>query len=512
MALTKNDLYRAITAIEEIEYELASRKLSFFVQKAWKVLEPGKPLLWNWHLDLICEELEKLYFDHLAGIPRRLIINIPPRNLKSTIVTVCFPAWVWLQRTQVGDREIIGAAKRFVTTSYSQSLSTKHSVDRRTLINSKWYQYGYGDRFRLTADQDMKMEYSNNKRGHCIATSMSGTATGKGGDILIVDDPHDTTIAESDAKRKTTLEDFDQKFTTRLDDKNAGAIIIVMQRLHEKDLTGHCLAQGGYDLLCLPAEAPEATILEFPRSGKRVVRNPGDILHPEREGPNVLALMKRALGSGYAGQYDQRPTSKAGGIIKREYIQFYKVLPDRIHELIQSWDFSFKDTKTSDKVSGQVWARAGASFFLVDRVNDRMGFAATILAIKALTFKHPKAHLKLYEDKANGPAIADTLKTKCPGLVPVEPMGSKEARLSATEPYWAAGNVYLPDPSIAPWVNDFIEELVNFPNAANDDDVDACSQALNRLGPSAGLEFTKDLNPSNMVSLAATAFKGEDQW
>jgi phage uncharacterized protein (putative large terminase), C-terminal domain len=149
--------------------------------------------------------------------------------------------------------------------------------------------------------------------------------------------------------------------------------------------------------------------------------------------------------------------------------------------MIQSWDCSFKSASTSDYVVGQVWGRVGGEFYLLDQVRDRMDFTETLQAVRALTAKWPKARSKLIEDKANGQAVIDALKREIPGIIPVTPKESKEARAMAVQPFMEAGNVYLPDPSIAPWIHDFIEECAAFPNAAHDDQVDAMTQALNRL-------------------------------
>lgn len=481
---------------QELKYEAAERSLAAYVKLAWPILEPKNPLLWNWHLSLICEHLEAVELGQI----KRLIINIPPRNLKSNICTVAFPTWVWIKNP----------AKRFVATSYSASLSTKHSVDRRTLLTSAWYRNAWSMRFALKDGDDTKTEFSNDHRGHMISTSMGGTATGKGGDVLIVDDPHDTTIAASEQKRDTSITTFDQKFTSRLDNKKTGAIIIVMQRLHELDLTGHVLKQGGYVHLCLPAEAEKRERLIFPVSKKEKIREKGEILHPEREGVLELAAAKRAMGSrGYAGQYQQRPTAQEGGIIKRAWIKFYKELP-RLNEEIQSWDATFKDTQKSDYVCGTVWGRAGSEKYLIAQVRDRMDIVATIAAITSTSVRYPKTWAKLVEDKANGPAIISLLKTKVPGLIPVTPEGSKEARLSAHAPDFEAGNIYLPHPDIAPWIHDFIEELVNFPNSANDDRVDSTTQALDRLRKSQAGQFAKEHIPDKIKSIASTV--GGQRW
>jgi len=452
-----------------VRQELAERKLADFIRQAWHVIEPATPYLHNWHIDLICEYLEAVS----AGQITRLIINIPPRYMKSIAVSVMWPVWEWIRHPET----------RWIFASYSQSLSTKHSVDRRTIIQSDWYQSRWGDRFKLVEDHNLKTEFLNDKRGHMIATSVGGTSTGKGGNRLVVDDPLNPKEAASDVLRERANTWFDQTFYSRLDDKKTGAIVVIMQRLHEKDLTGHLLEQGGeWEHLCLPAIAEDRQVIHFPMSGRTLVREPGDLLWPEREGPKEIEAAKLALRSyGFAGQYQQRPSPMEGGIFKRGWWKFYKEPPARFDEMIQSWDCSFKSASTSDYVVGQVWGRVGGEFYLLDQVRDRMDFTETLQAVRALTAKWPKARSKLIEDKANGQAVIDALKREIPGIIPVTPKESKEARAMAVQPFMEAGNVYLPDPSIAPWIHDFIEECAAFPNAAHDDQVDAMTQALNRL-------------------------------
>jgi len=458
-----------LPSLEEVRQELAERKLADFIRQAWHVIEPATPYLHNWHIDLICEYLEAVS----AGQITRLIINIPPRYMKSIAVSVMWPVWEWIRHPET----------RWIFASYSQSLSTKHSVDRRTIIQSDWYQSRWGDRFKLVEDHNLKTEFLNDKRGHMIATSVGGTSTGKGGNRLVVDDPLNPKEAASDVLRERANTWFDQTFYSRLDDKKTGAIVVIMQRLHEKDLTGHLLEQGGeWEHLCLPAIAEDRQVIHFPMSGRTLVREPGDLLWPEREGPKEIEAAKLALRSyGFAGQYQQRPSPMEGGIFKRGWWKFYKEPPARFDEMLQSWDCSFKSASTSDYVVGQVWGRVGGEFYLLDQVRDRMDFTETLQAVRALTAKWPKARSKLIEDKANGQAVIDALKREIPGIIPVTPKESKEARAMAVQPFMEAGNVYLPDPSIAPWIHDFIEECAAFPNAAHDDQVDAMTQALNRL-------------------------------
>jgi len=265
-----------------------------------------------------------------------------------------------------------------------------------------------------------------------------------------------------------------------------------MQRLHDRDLTGHLLKQGGYEHLCLPAICEEPQKVYFPVSKKTVDRNPGDVLHPSRESLEVLDQQRAQMGSwSFTGQYQQRPTAREGGIVKRQWIKFWKQLPARAQVKAQSWDMTFKDSAASDFVVGQAWMKSGGEYYLIDQTRGRMDFVASIAAVKAFSAKHPSLFSKLVEDKANGPAIIAMLKKDVSGIIPFKPEASKDERLAAVAPFFEAGNVYLPDPSIAPWVNDYIEELVNFPNAANDDQVDATTQFLLRYGDSGGYSLEK---------------------
>jgi predicted phage terminase large subunit-like protein len=266
-----------------------------------------------------------------------------------------------------------------------------------------------------------------------------------------------------------------------------------MQRLHEDDMTGHVLKEGGWTHVCIPGEAERDEDIVFP-SGRIVHRTAGSVLWPDRENAEQIALVKTRLGSyGYAGQYQQRPSPIEGGLLKREWWRFYREseLPallgqvdgeglvtdptPRFDEEIQSWDLAVKDT--SDYVCGLVVAKKGARRFVRDCVHERLDFSATIPAIRRVTVKWPRATAKIVEDKANGPAVLSVLKGEIPGLIAFNPQGDKFSRAAAISPEVEAGNWYLPHPDDAPWVREFIEECVAFPNASHDDYVDAWSQA-----------------------------------
>ncbi len=455
-----------VAKLRAVQYALAEKRLRDFVRAAWDVLEPRTELKWNWHHDLICEHLEAVR----DGQIRRLIVNVPPRELKSTIVTVCFPAWVWLKEPQ----------ERFLFGSYADSLARKHSILRRALIESPWFQRSWGDRFRLRDDLNTKSDFGNDKMGQMKAAGISGSVTGEGGNYLIFDDPHNPKKVESDVERQSTLDNLDLAWMSRLNDRTIGRVVLVMQRTHDADATQHFLDTGEYTHLKLPAveDEPKRTLV-FPVSGKTIERKEGEELHPARLDAKVRAQLEKDLGSwGYAAQYQQNPVPRKGGMVQLSWFKSYTVQPSKFDRVIMSWDMAFKDTKASAYVVGQVWGKIEGRAYLIDQVREKMDFVASCHAVAALIAKHPRATRRLVEDKANGPAIIAQLKSKFPGLIAVQTADDKVARFAAVTPFFESGNIYVPDESIAPWVNDYKLELTRFPRTTYKDQVDATSQAL----------------------------------
>jgi predicted phage terminase large subunit-like protein len=474
----------ATSLSEALEVEKQRRTLAEFVKAAWHVVEPATEMAWGWHIEAICEHLEAA----TRGEIRRLVVNIPPRHMKSLLVTVFWPAWVWATFPE----------KRWLFSSYAEQLSVKHSVVCRRVIQSDWYQRRWGHVFSLTGDQNAKIKFENDHTGFRMATSVKGTATGEGGDFIVVDDPHKVDEVTSELQRQSVLDWWDQTMSTRLNNPSTGCRVIIMQRLHEEDLTGHVLTRGGWTHLCLPAEFED----EHPTPWAADPRQkPGELLWGAHVTQVYLDEKKKDLGSyGFAGQYQQRPAPMEGGILRREWWAYYDEVP-QVDELVQSWDLAFKDTKDSDFVVGQVWARNGANKFLLHQIRERLDFPATIERIKDMTswveerYPQHSSHRIWIEDAANGPAVIAALRNELPGVIPVKPLGSKEARAHSAAAQIESGNVYLlgkrrPDgqaydrEATPGWVQDFVEECAAFPNAAHDDQVDAMSQALVRLSRS----------------------------
>ena len=474
---------------DEIDRELAVRNLGDFVRQAWPVIEPSTPFVPGWHIDAIVEHLGAVS----RGQIRDLLINIPPRHMKSLLVSVFWPAWEWVNWPE----------RRWLYSSYAAQLSIRDSVKCRRLIESAWYQQRWRDRFALTSDQNTKGRFDNNRSGYRLSTSVGGSATGEGGDRIVCDDPHNVQEAESEGVRQATLDWFDIVMSTRVNNPKTSARVVVMQRCHQQDLSGHLLEQGGWEHLCLPAEYEDARrVTSIGWSDPR--KNHGELLWPERFGIPEVESLKRSLGSyGSAGQLQQRPSPAEGGLIKRHWWRYWQPpganlppvvirLPDGSQQLIdavivayvdeqvQSWDCAFKDLETSDYVVGQVWGRRGPNFLLLDQIRGKMDFPTTVKAVVHMSQKWTNTLAKLIEDKANGSAVIQVLANRMLGILPVNPEGGKIARAMAASPLIEAGNVYLPHPQFMPWVNDFIEECAEFPNGAHDDQVDAMTQALLR--------------------------------
>lgn len=293
---------------------LAERSLREFVRQAWHIVEPATEFVPNWHIDAICDHLQAVSDGRIL----RLLINIPPRCMKSLIVAVMWPCWDWITRP----------SRRWLFASYAAVLSTRDSVKCRRLLSSRWYQARWGDRFRLTGDQNEKMRFENDRTGYRIATSISGVGTGEGAGIRVFDDPHNAKEAESAAARAEVLEWFTQSWPTRGNDWKTSASVGVMQRVHWEDVVGHIIDTDyeRWDHLCLPMEyepehpTPCRTTLGF--KDPRRVR--GELLWPARFGAAELAPIKRELGRrGVAGQFQQMPAPREGNIWRQEYLDHH---------------------------------------------------------------------------------------------------------------------------------------------------------------------------------------------
>lgn len=486
----------------ELEKAACAKSYRYFIEAAWPIIRPGVRFIPGWHIDAVC--------DHMQAVAKfeikELVISVPPGTSKSSCVSVGFMPWVWGPFGKPGRRSLNAA--------YAIDLAIRDSVEARRLIESDWYRQRWPITF--AGDVNLKSRFDSDAGGTRIAISVGG-GTGEHVHHITIDDAHRTDPRHRDnaATTQGVLDWWDKSISTRGVHPSETARVVSGQRLPLSpiDLPGHCIAQG-YELLSLPmryepsrlvrsgqamnaggdaAEAPpriaSASDIQTPTSiGFEDPRTTeGELLWPAYMDEKYVVGLERTLGAfEAAGQLQQRPAPREGGIIKREWLtKFWTVLPDRIDTWLSSWDLTFKKGHETDFVAGQVWARAGGSFYLIDQVHDRMGFTATLAAIRAQCAKHPKISKKIVEDAANGPAVVDTLMHEIPGLIARPAEGDKDARLSAVSPYFEAGNVWLPDPSIAPWVNDYIEELCAVA-PVHDDRRDATAQALRELSSASG--------------------------
>lgn len=470
----------------EVRSELCKRVLYEFVLEFWDVVEPGRRYIDNWHIRAICDHLQAVTERKIT----RLIINIPPRHMKSLLCSVFWPVWTWINNPE----------HRWLCASYAQNLSIRDSVKCRRLITSDKFQQWYGDRFTLTTDQNQKSRFENDKTGYRLASSVGGQLTGDGGDTIIVDDPHNVVEAESAAVRESTLEWFDMSLRSRLNDPDTGAIVIIMQRVHHNDLVGHLAKKDlnspdderdNWQWLVLPARYeknhphPCKTELGFidPREEE------DELLWPDRVGESTLKKLSAGLGPyAAAGQLQQRPAPKEGGIIKADWFKWYdlKDLPENNIRFIQSWDCAFKkilpgDTKKgSDFVAGLYLGFHEGNIYVIDGINKRLSYPETKNAILEMVCRYPKTSQVYVEDKANGSAILDDLRKQVSGLIGIDPgKNSKESRVSAGSAHIESGNVYLLNGSTISAM--IIEQATTFPNGANDDLLDSLTQAILRL-------------------------------
>lgn len=447
------------TKAEALDALLRTR-LAAFTQKTFRTVDPGAQYLHNWHIDLISEYLEACTKRQI----KRLIINVPPRSLKSISVSVAWPAWL-LGRNP---------SEQLLAASYAEMLALKHSVDCRLVMQSDWYRRVFPSVI-LTGDQNEKRKFVTTARGQRFATSVGGTATGEGGQILIVDDPLNPLQAASEVMRTAANTWFDQTFVSRLNDKENGVIVVVMQRLHADDLTGHLLAKGGWEHLCIPGVAEVKTVIDFGRV--KVTREPGDVLHPARESREAIDRQKIEMGSyAFAGQYQQRPAPAEGGILKLHWFGRYDKPEEKYNRIVQSWDTAYKKGAHNDPSCCLTFGERDDGHDLLHAMVGRMEYPE----LKATMMRHAgewNADAVLIEDKASGQSLLQDVRkeTQLP-LIAIEPHGDKITRAVAVSAMIEAGKVRLP--RHAAWLTDFEGEIMHFPNGTHDDQVDGLSQYL----------------------------------
>ena len=453
------------TSVEDEQRRLVSalyrQRLSAFTEKVFSIVSPGDKYLHNWHIELIGEYLEACSRREI----KRLIINMPPRSMKSICVSVAWPAWLLGKNPAEG----------IVAFSYAQKLSFKHSMDTRLVMESPWYKALFPET-RIAADQNAKEKFVTTRQGHRIASSFGASALGEGGNFLIVDDPLNPEEALSKVERNGANVWYDQNIPTRLNNKKEGVIAVCMQRLDAMDVTGHLLAkEAGYEHCLIPAICNTRTIIDFGRVHR--VLEAGDILHAEREGLKELEATKRELGSyAFAGQYMQSPAPIEGGMVKYEWFGRYDQREQVYKRIIQSWDTAIKGADHNDPSVCLTFGETDNGCDLLDVLVARLEYPD----LKRKVYRMAETfcpHAILVEDKGSGQQIIQDFRqeSKLP-VIGIMPHKDKITRLSAVSAMIEAGRVRLP--KYASWLSDFETEILQFPAAAHDDQVDGISQYL----------------------------------
>lgn len=588
----------------------AKKSLSKFIKFMWPVLEPGTPYIHGWHIDAVCEHLEAVTYGHI----KNLVMNIPPRHMKSLSASVCWPMWEWLTFPH----------HKFLCSSYAMNLSIRDSLKSRRLITSQKFQRFYGHLFKILKDQNAKIRFDNNHYGYRLATSVDGMGTGEGGDrvmcleyntkidlkigslnigyivenkinaevwsynktknrnelkpilnwyqseandlieihidkinttklictpnhpifilgkgyvnaehiqigemirdienkqrtiiyvkkypekrkmynieikdnnnyyankILVhnCDDPHSTSQADSELKREKALVWWSETMSTRLNNPKTGAKVIIMQRQNARDLSGYVLAREGYEHLCLPAEyegSKKVTSIGFvdPR------KEDGELLWPDRIDKQELERLKKEMGPyAVAGQLQQRPSPRGGGLIKRQWFNYFRLLKNsdgrisvsEYDYIVHSWDTAFKTGEENDYSVNTIWGVKKNGYYLLYRWKDRVEFPELERICISLA-NQITPNLILIEDKASGQSLIQALRkrTRLP-IRPIKVDKDKYSRLNACSGIFESGLIHLPEGE--PWVEDYIQNIITFPTAPYDDDVDSTTQAINHL-------------------------------
>jgi len=437
----------------------------------------------NWHHRVLAKYLN----DFAQKKILRLIITMPPRHGKSELTSRRLPPLI---HGMYPNDEIL-------TVSYNGQLASDMTKDVQRIMDMPEYKEifptvripndGGTGGYKRTANEHEIMPYQHEDRlwtwhtGSLKSAGVGGSFTGRGGDWVLIDDPvKNREDADSLTFRESLWKFYSSTIRTRLE-KNA-SILLTMTRWHDDDLAGRILNLAKSD-----KDADQWTVLSLPAIKENDLfpedtRAIGEVLWPDKYDLKSMMSTKASIGSrDWQALYQQKPAADGGNIIQEKWFKFYDKLPDKFDSIIQSWDFAVKDKATSDFTVGQVWGKIGPDKYFLDQVRGRFDFPTACNKVLMLSEKWPTGIKKLIEAKANGPAIMQTLRKQISGMVEVEPRGDKISRVHAISPEFESGHVYFPSKAIAPWIGDYINELISFPTAVHDDQVDASTQAIDEL-------------------------------
>ena len=472
-----------------VERELCRRSLAEFAKRAWRVLEPAAPLKWGWVLDAICQHLEAVSDGRIT----RLLMNVPPGSMKSLLTGVIWPAWEWGPK---GMPEM-----RFVGTAHEETLAIRDSRRCRDLIKSEWFQRLWP--LGLAADLDGKREFGNTRKGVRQARAFT-SMTGVRGDRIILDDPISADNANSAAKLDAARIAFTETLPTRVNNEKS-AIVVIMQRLNEKDVSGVILEMGlPYVHLCIPMrfEPARRCVTEIGWQDPRTQE--GELMFPERFNEEQVTELERTLGSyGAAGQLQQRPAPRGGGIINTAWFDYWTHMPPLEFRFITA-DTAQKTAEINDYSVLQCWGRSNTGkAILIDQIRGKWEAPELIVQARAFWLKHKddirimcqRATLRgmFVEDKVSGTGLIQTLRREGIAILPVQRVKDKISRAYDAAPFIESGNVSLPQD--APWLSDLLSEISSFPSGAHDDQLDPMFDAIAKVQVTPALQANTNFTP-----------------
>lgn len=446
-----------------LEKEACRRSLAEFAKEAWHILEPATELKWGWALDAICEHLEAVS----RGEIKRLLMNVPPGSMKSLLTGVIWPAWEWgpLNRPEL----------RYLATAHKQDLAVRDNMKCRRLIQSEWYQERWP--IALARDQDAKTKFENSATGFREAMAFT-SMTGSRGDRVILDDPHSVDDANSPAKLSAAILTFQEALPTRVNNDNS-AIVIIMQRLNEADVSAAAIALG-YQHLCIPMRY-EATGSKWAVGAGDPRTEDGELMFPERFSEDSVRELEKSLGGyGVAGQLQQRPSPRGGGIIKGAWFGSYETPPALEWRMIYA-DTAQKTGQEHDYSVFELWGRSTTGQAVLLDVHRGKWEAPELLAeARSFWLKHQPGAVQLramkVEDKVSGTGLIQTLRREGIPILPIKRDRDKVSRAYDAAPFIESGNVLLP--MWAHWLAGFVAEAEAFPSGANDDQLDPMFDAI----------------------------------
>ena len=454
----------SVLSLAEVRATVRKDFYSFLV-RCFAELHAGRTFSPAWHAEVLAAKLEGVR----EGQVKRLIVNVPPRHLKSLAASVALPAWL------LGRDPTLA----IINVTYAQDLSDKFARDCRQVMASDWYQALFET--RLASPREPLAELATTCGGFRMATSVGGVLTGRGADVILIDDPLKPADAMSQSRRAAANDWFDSTLYSRLNDKQKGAIVIVMQRLHEDDLAGHVLGQGGWDAVSFPAvaEEDEAHAFETPLAGAWAFRrSAGEALDPAREPLPALERIRATIGEmNFAAQYQQRPAPAGGGMIKAAWLQRFRLAdPPPFDRIVQSWDTANKPSELSDYSVCTTWGVKGPRFYLLNVLRKKLSYPE----LRRAVVEQNRLFLPqtiVIEDRASGTQlIQDLIGDGVSHVARFSPDGDKIMRLHAQTAVIENGFVFLPEE--APWLADYVSELTAFPAGRWDDQVDSTAQFL----------------------------------